>query len=85
MKISTAILHVPAGTKARYQAADVWKEFGTIVEYADNSTCNELIKLEAETTKAYASNGILNINGLQPGMTFSVYGISVQGVLHINV
>jgi len=27
-----ATLHVPAGTKALYQAAPVWKDFGTIVE-----------------------------------------------------
>ena len=27
---SAATLHVPAGTKALYKAADVWKDFGTI-------------------------------------------------------
>jgi hypothetical protein len=31
--LSTATLHVPAGTKATYEAANVWKEFGNIVEY----------------------------------------------------
>jgi hypothetical protein len=31
--LASCTLHVPAGTKALYQAADVWKEFGTIVEY----------------------------------------------------
>ncbi|MDR0431019.1 MAG: leucine-rich repeat domain-containing protein [Tannerellaceae bacterium] len=30
--LAKATLHVPAGTKARYEAADVWKKFGTIVE-----------------------------------------------------
>jgi len=29
---SAATLHVPAGTKALYEAADVWKDFGTISE-----------------------------------------------------
>jgi len=29
---SAAKLYVPAGTKARYQAANVWKNFGTIIE-----------------------------------------------------
>jgi hypothetical protein len=30
--ISTATLHVPAGTKSKYETAAVWKDFGTIVE-----------------------------------------------------
>ncbi|MDR1331989.1 MAG: leucine-rich repeat protein [Tannerella sp.] len=32
--LSAATLHVPAGTKAAYEAADIWKDFGTIVEAA---------------------------------------------------
>jgi len=35
---SAATLHVPAGTKGLYQAANVWKDFGTIVEKASNYT-----------------------------------------------
>ena len=31
-EIKTATLHVPYGTKSLYEAADVWKDFGTIVE-----------------------------------------------------
>jgi hypothetical protein len=31
--LNAATLHVPAGTKATYEAANVWKEFGNIVEY----------------------------------------------------
>ena len=31
--LSSVRLHVPRGTSARYLAADVWKSFGTIVEY----------------------------------------------------
>ena len=34
MNISAAILHVPAGTKALYQADPFWRAFGTIVEDA---------------------------------------------------
>jgi hypothetical protein len=29
----SATLRVPAGTKAAYQAAYIWSNFGTIVEY----------------------------------------------------
>ncbi|MDR1980855.1 MAG: hypothetical protein LBQ39_04435, partial [Tannerellaceae bacterium] len=38
--VSSTTLHVPAGTKALYQAADVWKDFGTIVEYGTSLTVN---------------------------------------------
>jgi hypothetical protein len=31
--VASCILHVPAGTKALYQRAKVWKKFKTIVEY----------------------------------------------------
>jgi hypothetical protein len=30
--LKSATLYVPAGTKALYQAAAVWKDFGTVVE-----------------------------------------------------
>jgi hypothetical protein len=31
VNLASSTLHVPAGTKALYEAADVWKDFGTIV------------------------------------------------------
>ena len=31
--IASATLRVPSGSKARYQAAEGWKDFGTFVEY----------------------------------------------------
>ena len=71
---STVTLHVPAGTKALYQAAPVWKDFGTIVEY--NPTNTESI--ENPTLKAYASNSILTISGLQTGKPVSIYSVSGQ-------
>ena len=42
--LSRATLYVPAGTKAAYQSADVWKDFGRIVELVDlveNGTMEE--------------------------------------------
>ena len=71
--ISAAALHVPAGTKALYQAADVWKDFGAIVEY---TVGNE--NISSQTLKAYASNGILHIIGLQPGEPLNIYNIAGQ-------
>ena len=71
---SEAILRVPTGTKALYQAADVWKDFGMIVEY--DFVGNEHIKLPA--LKAYASNTMLYISGLQYNNPLSIYSINGQ-------
>ena len=71
---SAATLRVPTGTKARYQAASVWKDFGTIVEYSPTG----IEQFEAQTLKAYASNGLLHITGLQPGVHFSIYNLAGQ-------
>jgi RHS repeat-associated protein len=38
--LSTVTLHVPVGTKALYEAADVWKNFGTIVESEADIACD---------------------------------------------
>lgn len=35
--VSSVTLYVPAGTKAMYEAAEVWKDFGTIVEMTSES------------------------------------------------
>jgi hypothetical protein len=64
---------VPEGTKAVYEAADVWKTFGTIV---DEPTGNTPIKVA--TLKAYASNGVLHITGLRTGKPLSVYSLTGQ-------
>ena len=67
-------LHVPAGTKSRYQNANVWKNFGTIVEYSP--TGND--RIEEQKLKASPSNGSLNISGLLPGKPFFIYSITGQ-------
>ena len=72
--IKTATLHVPIGTTAAYQAANVWKEFGTFDEY-DPAGNNQI---EAPTLKAYFSNDLLYITGLQPGALLSIYSITGQ-------
>ncbi|MDR1348496.1 MAG: leucine-rich repeat protein, partial [Prevotellaceae bacterium] len=60
--ISTATLHVPAGTKSKYEMAAVWKDFGTIVEYGEpagpvmNGTTGPL-------TWSLSSDGTLTISG----------------------
>jgi len=65
-------LRVPTGTKAKYEVANVWKDFSPIVEY--NTTGIEPI--DAQTLKAYASDGILYISGLPAGQTWQVHSIT---------
>ena len=72
--LSGVTLYVPTGTTPFYRDADIWKDFGTIVEYAFSG--NTAIK-EA-TLKAYASNGILHILGLRSGSALHVYKIDGQ-------
>jgi len=52
---AVAILHVPAGTKSLYQAANVWKDFGTIVE------TNSVVPDETQTVGA-DGKGIIELN-----------------------
>jgi hypothetical protein len=55
--VSSATLHVPAGSKALYQADDTWKRFGTILE--DGGTGAQAI---LPTFEVYASAGTVYIN-----------------------
>jgi hypothetical protein len=71
--ISSATLYVPTGKKALYQAAAVWKTFGTI---SDDPVGNERAGLQM--LKVNASNGVLFLSGLQPGKPLSVYNIAGQ-------
>ena len=67
-------LHVPLDTKALYEADPVWGRFKTIDEY--DLTGNE--NIHTPTLKAYASNGILSISGLQPNKPLYVFNLSGQ-------
>ena len=62
------------GTKALYQAANVWKTFGTITEYSPSG----IEHTTAQTIKAYAANGILYISNLCPGIPLGIYNLAGQ-------
>ena len=49
-----ATLHVPAGTKALYQAVDVWNTFGTIDDPASSYIAAAIAEIEAIATAAKA-------------------------------
>ena len=74
LNTSSVTLHVPTGTKSLYQAATSWKDFGTIVEYTPVNSEH----IEVSTLKAYASNCILTISGLQAGESVSIYSVAGQ-------
>ena len=77
-----ATLYVPEGTKALYEVAPVWKDFGTIIEY--DYTDNEEIAPSLVMTglKAWTQNDILHITGLQPGQSLSIYNLAGQLVYY---
>ena len=51
-------LYVPAGTKAAYEAADVWKEFGTIIEMEEqNISPDDIYLLKNVETGKYLYTG----------------------------
>ena len=80
---STVTLHVPAGTEHLYKAALHWKDY-KIVTF---NVGNEII--DFQTLKIYASNGILNITGFQPGAPLNIYSLSgqlvYQSITHVNM
>jgi hypothetical protein len=67
--VADATLHVPAGTKALYEAAEVWKDFGTIVEDGGLSV------LSAPASYVYYDNGLLTVN-TPAGEPITVYSSS---------
>jgi hypothetical protein len=67
--VSATTLHVPDGSKALYQVADVWKEFGRILEAGETG-----IQAIPPTFEVYASDGSIYINSPVPEQ-IDVYSI----------
>lgn len=61
--ISSTVLYVPAGTKAAYSQANVWKEFGFILEPGDDDSFVSLLDRDGITIDgiAYQVNGAKSI------------------------
>ena len=53
---TNATLYVPAGTKADYEAADYWKEFGTILESSEGQTSKTIYVETAGTLPSLISD-----------------------------
>jgi hypothetical protein len=73
LNLTSLTLHVPAGTKALYAAANVWKNFGTITE---QGTGQEIIRIEPSKMIVYA-NGVLSVNTPQAEQV-DVYSLDGQ-------
>jgi len=59
--MGSAILHVPTGTKSLYQAADVWNNFGAIVEPGEVPTIWNM-KVTSTMNATLNSEGVLTIS-----------------------
>jgi hypothetical protein len=70
--LSTATLHVPAGTKALYATADVWKDFGTILEDAGVDT--ETIPSAEMQVRMYGNQLSVSSPVAEPEEVYSVGG-----------
>ena len=70
----TCILYVPAGCKAKYEAAPVWRDFYRIREMED--TAIEDIINNSSTPQKVIDNGQLLI--LRDGKTYTVQGQEVR-------
>lgn len=77
-KPARATLHVPAGTENMYKIAPVWKDFIIGTYNVSNET------IESRSLKAYTSDGILHVTGLQLGTSLRIYNLSGQLVYQNN-
>ena len=50
-------LYVPKGTLSKYKKAEVWKDFGNIVEYETNGIDNASVAVDTTETARYSANG----------------------------
>jgi hypothetical protein len=67
--LSNITLHIPHGTKAMYEAAEVWKEFN-IVEQSVG------IQVVSRGLTTYVQDGVLHVGGLAAGEAWGVYDVS---------
>ncbi|MDR2119626.1 MAG: leucine-rich repeat domain-containing protein [Tannerella sp.] len=77
VKLSFCFLFVPVGTKALYRAANVWKDFGTIVEQSSGQA-----NIRVEPTEIAYAGGTLSVNTPRAEVV-EIY--SVTGLLLLRV
>ncbi|ANW95412.1 hypothetical protein AXE80_03565 [Wenyingzhuangia fucanilytica] len=82
--IATATLYVPVGSKSAYEVADVWKDFGTIVEGDITLSTNEVEKEFNFNIYPNPTSDVVTINSNQLNdASVSVYDITGE-LLFVN-
>lgn len=61
---STAVLYVPQGSRAKYCAAPVWKNFSNIVETESTGISNEIMESDSNNVGVYNLEGKCILNGV---------------------
>jgi hypothetical protein len=79
IELNAVQLIVPKGTKALYQAANVWKDFKTIEE----SDFSGLNTVQSPLFSAYVSNNILSVNSIV-AETVTVYSLLGSRLLSVE-
>jgi hypothetical protein len=63
---SAGVLHIPAGTKALYAAAPVWKYFGTMVEFEYGTAGSLTWSLDADTLTISGTGAVPDYSATSP-------------------
>jgi hypothetical protein len=67
---TTCVLHVPAGSKSLYQAANQWKDFSIITENTSG-----LYTASASQSKIMVINGNVLVEGANAGTSITIYNL----------
>jgi hypothetical protein len=78
MTLFVTTLHVPQGTKALYEATEVWKDFGTILEAGETDGVEAAALSALPSLSVRSSAEGLRLSGLRVGDDIKVYTVAGQ-------
>jgi len=80
-----ATLHVPAGTKAKYEATDGWKEFKTIVESPVVTTDEVIAADDTETVVGKTTTVAINLTNKSTDLTAYQFDLTLPAGITLAV
>ena len=80
-----ATLHVPAGTKAKYEATDGWKEFKTIVESPVVTTDEVIAADDTETVVGKSTTVAINLTNKSTDLTAYQFDLTLPAGITLAV